>query len=864
MNRLSVLLRLVGCLALAWPLAATAQKAWFADGYHGGIYGHYPATFTQYMVDALKQNPDWKLNLEIEPETWDFARTNTPEAYEAFKSLVADQSPNGRIEFVNPGYGQSYLWNIAGESVIQQLGRGIRKIHEHFPNASFTTYCSEEPCFTTALPGILKSFGFKYAVLKNPNTCWGGYTRAFGGELVNWKGPDGTALPTVPRYAIEALKPGSTWETIAAANSRGYIRAAQQAGIAHPVGMCLQDAGWRFGPWLKRASDAYSPTEYVTWRHYFETVATQTPSQDWRVSPEDIQVSLVWGAQVLQRIAQQVRKAEDRLMMAEKLATLANVYGQVPWPVASFDEAWRTLMLAQHHDCWIVPYNGRPGNTWADKVQRWTEATREASEASIHQSTETLMPRPTPNDRYLVRVFNTVAAPRTNLVRVKVPDNWSGSSMSIRTGTGRHLASQVIEENGHRELLYAGPVPSCGYNSFWLERTPAPPVKGATAARTKDGLIRLETDLYKGVLDASKGGAFRSLIAKHLDNCELVDAPNARSFNEIRGYFPEQHRFCSTADSSAKIDILESGPVRICVRISGEIASNTVTQWITLVQGEPRMDFRVKIDWQGSPRIGADDAQFSGSSREKDRKAFYDDRFKLLALFPLNLSDQRVFKEAPFDVVESRLTNTFFDGWSEIKNNVILHWVDVFDAPKGVGVTLLSDHTTSYAHGADHPLGLTLQYSGPGLWGRDYSLRGPTEVNYALLPHAGTWQTAGLWTAANSWNEPFVVDLVKLDQMPMDWARSLLTVEGGGWEVPTMRGEGGKVLIRLFNATAESGARTVRYGGPVSKIELVQLNGKVINEIPSRKDPKGGTVFKLALPSMGIGTLKISPSGDGG
>ena len=53
----------------------------------------------------------------------------------------------------------------------------------------FSAYSSEEPCFTSALPGILKSFGFKYAVLKNPNTCWGGYTRAFGGELVDWIGP---------------------------------------------------------------------------------------------------------------------------------------------------------------------------------------------------------------------------------------------------------------------------------------------------------------------------------------------------------------------------------------------------------------------------------------------------------------------------------------------------------------------------------------------------------------------------------------------------------------------------------------------------------------------------------------------------
>jgi alpha-mannosidase len=90
------------------------------------------------------------------------------------------------------------------------------------------------------------------------------------------------------------------------------------------------------------------------WNHYFESVALPRLAPDWRVSQEDFQVSLVWGAQVLQRIAQQVRGAENRLAAAEKLATLASVYGQMPWPAAALDEAWRTLLLAQHHDCWIV------------------------------------------------------------------------------------------------------------------------------------------------------------------------------------------------------------------------------------------------------------------------------------------------------------------------------------------------------------------------------------------------------------------------------------------------------------------------------------------------------------------------------
>jgi alpha-mannosidase len=203
------------------------------------------------MVDKLKEFPigrsisSWNRSPGIR------SPSNILRTTKRSKPWIADQSANGRVEYINPAYGQSYLYNISGESIIRQFYYGMRKLRQHFPGLVFSTYSSEEPCFTSALPQILRSYGFQYASLKNPNTCWGGYTRAYGGELVNWVGPDGTRVLTVPRYAVEALKPHSTWETIASNNSVGYVLSAFHAGISHPVGMCLQDAGWANGPWIK-------------------------------------------------------------------------------------------------------------------------------------------------------------------------------------------------------------------------------------------------------------------------------------------------------------------------------------------------------------------------------------------------------------------------------------------------------------------------------------------------------------------------------------------------------------------------------------------------------------------------------------
>src|SRR5690606_31181417 len=121
------------------------------------------------------------------------------DAYKELQAYLNDQSSTARVEYVNPAYGQPYMFNVSGESIISHFHYGINLLREHFPEAVFSTYSSEEPCFTSSLPQILKSFGFKYASLKNPNTCWGGYTRAHGGELVNWIGPDGTSILTSPR-----------------------------------------------------------------------------------------------------------------------------------------------------------------------------------------------------------------------------------------------------------------------------------------------------------------------------------------------------------------------------------------------------------------------------------------------------------------------------------------------------------------------------------------------------------------------------------------------------------------------------------------------------------------------------------------
>jgi len=827
-----------------------SQKAYFIDGYHGGIYGHLPDWQTKFMVEKLGQYPAWKINLELEPESWDTIALHDPVAYAAFQKLFADQSSNGRIEYVNPAYGQSYLYNISGESMIRQFYYGMKKLRQHFPTAVFSSYSSEEPCFTSALPQILRSYGFKYASLKNPNTCWGGYTRAFGGELVNWIGPDGSAILTSPRYEIEALKPRSIWETLASGNSEEYIHRAQQYGILHPVGMCLQDAGWTFGPWLRGGH--YMPTLYETWRGYMETVSTRKADRDWKFSQEDVLVGLMWGSQILQRIAREVRASENKIIQAEKLAMLARIWEGSVWPGASLDEAWRTLLLSQHHDCWIVPYNGKPGDTWADKVVTWTGNTNIRSEEIIDASVRELSGRSgrQGDGARTIRVFNTTAVRRKEWVRITLPGDWKQGK--IRDFKGREVVSQAA---GDGQLIFKADVPSMGYASYRLEEgDPSNAfVKGALVMKLENGLVRIETDLYRMLLDPAKGGTIRSWVAKWLGNKEFVDGGSGRSFNELRGNFYNAGGFRSSTETPAEIRILEKGPAQVKVEIKGSIAGSPFTQAITMQQGQPRVDVHLVIDWKDNPAIGE---YFEIPKNDQVRKAYYDDRYKLLAIFPLSLASQKVYKNAPFDVTESKLENTFYNRWDSIKNNVLLNWVDVEDGEGRYGMTLLSDHTTSYAHGKDFPLGLTLQYSGNGIFYRNYQISGPSELNYAWIPHAGKWDRAGTWTEGTKWNEPLLVRVG--DPAPQGDERSLLSMDAAGIEISSLGTSGNDLLVRLFNAEGDAKPRKLMLGFETDAAEEIALNGEGIKKLSILKDASGRKYLEISMPRYGIRTIKFN------
>lgn len=826
-----------------------SQQVYFVDGYHGGIYGHYPVEWkTRFMVDKLEQNPEWRMCLEIEPETWDTVQARTPQDYHDLKRIVTDK----RVEFTNPTYAQPYAYNTSGESLIRQFEYGIQKIRKHFPEVEFSTYSVEEPCFTSCLPQILRQFGFKYAVFKNPNTCWGGYTRAYGGELVNWMGSDGTAILTVPRYACEELEENSTWQTKAWNNAESYLQACFDAGIEHPVGMCFQDAGWKNGPWLGTGKDIKNNSIYVTWKEYIENFSSLKTTDNKHFTQEDMLVSLMWGSQVLQKIAQEVRVSENRVVMAEKLGTLAHLENTYNYSRSDMDDAWRTLMLAQHHDSWIVPYNRlHKEQTWADEIALWTGHTDTLSFEIINEALKTFDRNATQSGMpEFIRVYNTQGVKRKEMTSVLLPGACADKGFVLYTAGNTEIPCYVKNQGGKVTISFQAEVPPFGYATYRIreKKTDKKDVPGVSYTANNECVV--ENDMYRIVLDTSKGGTIKSLIAKKEGNKEFVDAKNTFRFNEVRGHFYEEGRFRSSTETPATIRVVEDNALRISLQIEGEIASHPFTQTLSIANGQRRIDCELTINWKRNVGIG----EYKQDANWRiNRRAFYDDRFKLNILFPAAMRFPKIYKNAPFDVCESQLDNTFFNTWDGIKHNIILNWVDLLEAGEAYGIALLSDHTTSYSYGEDFPLGLTAQYSGVGLWGPDYKITRPSHLKYALIPHCGKWDKAQISTESSCWNEPLVGMCYSSVEMK---DKSLVDLGDSGYEVSAVKLSDENILLRLFNAQGDDTLRTITLGFPVSAVKEVDLNGRIIAP-QAIKNKMNKSEMVISMPRFGLKTFRL-------
>lgn len=696
------------------------NQLYYMDGYHGGIRGHMPLGSWRDILEQMKQHPEWRLSLDIEPISWDYLQERDPKAYIELSELLKDDSTAGRIEMVAGSYAQPYGWITDGESNLRHLTMGLAILKRHFPDIKVDTYAVQEPCWTSALPQLLRQLGFQRASLKDASTAWGGYTEGYPAESVEWTSPDGTSIPTVPRYHCEELV--NVFETEAREGSPEYAEKCIREGIDHPTGMYYQDLGWPARPGMSR-SDGCSP-EYViysTWRDYFENVAGKERSA-WQPGQEIFRGALPWGEQVLVRMGRQVRRCEIKMLDAERLCALVGSRSSED----RLNEAWGHLLMTQHHDGWICAGAGVGEQNWAWKTSAQVYAAEFLLDKICRSAFESLLlsiPE-AEGDGESVVVVNPLAHEEIRPVRVAMTAGLGTQGFDVYDGTAP-LPSQSICQRRHAdgswnagELLFLARLPALGCKTFRVvPRSTASEQDGPVRIHADEKTVSLENEFYRIRLNLERGGA----ICSYIDltrGAELV--PEGADFNEFKGYFIQENRYCSNTEHSAQAEIEFSGPLEARVLIRGKVADTDFEEHLTVQAGSPRLDIRVRFRFATETLIG-EPYQIQHEYEDETGRHFdthhtyHDGRYRLNALFPTTFDQLHIDKDCAFDVCRSNLENTHFKTWNEIKHNILLHWPDVSDDQQGLCV--LCDHTTAYIHGDGWPLGLALAWGyDAGFW----------------------------------------------------------------------------------------------------------------------------------------------------
>ena len=330
------------------------------------------------------------------------------------------------------------------------------------------------------------------------------------------------------------------------------------------------------------------------------------------------------------------------------------------------------------------------------------------------------------------------------------------------------------------------------------------------SVRTEGELIVMKNEALTAILDRGgrlvslvEGATGREALAAPGNVFELYeDRPTQYDAWELEPYHQDTRRICGGATA---FEVAGDGPLRAEVRFTHEIgAASVIVQVVRLDAHARRLEFRTNVDWRERHRI-------------------------LKVAFPAAVQAQAATYETAFGVHERSTTAS------------TLHDLARFEVPghrfadvgePGFGLAVLTDSTYGYStQGSEMRLSLLRAPTDPD----PDADQGEHELAYALLPHAGGWQEAGVVREARAFNQP-----LRVAPPGAGAGGGLAAVVAGDLVLDTIkRAEDGEALVlRLYEPHGARGNAEVRLGFPFDSARRANALEEPLDdgEIPSGDD----------------------------
>ncbi|UCG57777.1 MAG: hypothetical protein JSU70_23295 [Phycisphaerales bacterium] len=693
---------------------------------HGGLVLWGREHFEEHLSEAtlwLDRYPSFKIGLDNEAYTYDQLATEYPATLEKIRRCLKAYS--GRFGIGTCTYGQPLSVFINEESNIRQIGYALEADRKHLGCAP-SVYLMSEHAMHSQIPQILNGFGFGGAIMRTHYMMYG-YNPTFDAAIGWWVGLDGSRIPTIPTYTGQGAQFGRTtvdnWILTRypgdnAPKSPADFR-REFAHIRPLLASRADDAGLRKEALVKE----YEGRPGYKWILLEEVFSTfPSPEKELLTRPNDFVVRMPWGY-CGNEIWNASRQAEVAVLTAERLAAIEHsVGGEDRNP--RLVEAWKNLLIAQHHDIQIcgLLHDAR------EFLAKSLGISRGVIDASLRHAASMM----SPGDHQQVVFFNPVSWRRREWVKVPIslPRGYA-KGLEVHHGD-RVLPSAILSADLHSDgslrdidLAVSADLPGLSVASFRLV-----PAGKSRPARNEALLIDSEiltiVSPHLSIRFDPKGGL--SSITDRRTNKELTRAGKRSGFlaGKIEGVDTE---------SSGRWVLRrgQGGAPWAVATENGFVADIPYTLQMKVYRDVPRIDCWVRLRFAGQ-RIG----RISTNVRDFISGFVHEDKLRF-KLFPaLNEDGTTGVRDLPFAVSETR--NRYIDGL-------------YFSALTGgeSGIALFNRGTMGTVREKDGGFSMPLAYAMYYVWGTRM-LSGDFEYEFAIYPFTGRWQKADLHRRAIEYN----------------------------------------------------------------------------------------------------------------
>jgi len=770
-------------------------------------------------IAIAEKDEDFRFYWETVLFLRDFLK-NHPEKLDELKRLVH----KGKIELLARWQG---IWqHHTGEMQVRNVVYAKKFIQEKFGVNPPTSHIMDIPSSTPQFPQILAKSGIKYFILYR-----GGPEDV---PLYYWKAPDGSkVLAWNAAVRFEGLNYGlnesiQKMEKLKLAEASKEILSKCPTSVAMtymvdlllpPKNLCQNVREWNKQSELKMT--VATPIEY------FREV------EDVEGIPELAgEIPSVIGAGAFEHPDQNPfaleMKIGNRLLTAEKFATISHLLGYIDYPAFEIKEAWRRFLDASDHG------SDATGGEEGDKRRReWRRMAEVYADQIIRDSLRPIAENVEVADEKCIPivVFNPLSWERTDIVtahatiygddvpfrKTEIMCKLSGEEYKeikeeylLRDHEGNAVPCQVIDIRDYtaREITFvfvAEKVPPLGYKTYYLWPVEKAP-EFEKACKVKESAVENEYFTVK--------------INEKTGNLNMFDKGLEEEVIEDLGVFQRKIKIIKEPKKTLRpslgrklknaverIEVKEEGPVRARLVIHGKRANALIKQEVTLYKKIRRIDLNTTIDWKKKRKIGLFDRSLESSPELS----------LVLQEFPIKAAKPSVTYGVPygFNKPENVMPGSgpsskdvweigFKKGWRKFRE--IQKWIDV--SGEEYGVTIATDR-------------VSFKLEPPTITACLVQWPDSCTSKFCIVPHRGGWKSAKAYRHGWELNNPLIPitvnDIFTHKRLPPQ--KSFCCIEPDDVIMTVMKKaeDGDQIVLRFYEAEGKPTETNIRFFKAVEK-----------------------------------------------